>query len=529
MVRRAVEVYKEKLMVITAPDEDLDKIRESAPKWYPLPADHKIAVPWTWEESAWLTAMGIPAVSPIFRDYKWPRPRGWEPMAHQIRIADFCVRNRRGYVLAGTGTGKTASLTWAVDYLMNVGAVKRALVLCPLSVMTDAWTPTLRSCLIGRRRVTELYGPRKKRMALAEDGAEIHVINFDGLEMIHAELMANNYDAVIIDESTAVKNRNTKRWKLVKPLVDQARFAWQLTGTPTPQGPDDAYGQLVLFDRFGNTRMPFTWWQDMTSYKVNKFKRVLREGWQQKVHKYMRPAIRIRTRDCIDLPPITHSRRHVPVTAAQSKAIATLLTHQMVRLAGRMVEAPNKAVVLGKLAQICAGAVFDSEGDVIEVKPSGRLAEVERSFEQAEGKVIVYAPFKAAVRLVVEHMRKKGFKVAEVTGDTPKKTRQKIFDDMQLPDRSVLDGLVAVPDAMAHGVTLTEASEVVWYAPTSRAEIYKQAIARMERKGQQRHMTVTHIWGHPREKDLYDVVSGLGEGELTLLDLYEKIAKGIMD
>lgn len=528
MTTLKVEIYKDRLLVLTGTEEQLQPLT-AAPKHWLLPGGG-LAVPWTWRDSAWLTAQGVPAVSPIFRDYDWPMPTDWRLMSHQARIADFCVRNRRGYVLAGTGSGKSASLTWATDYLLQVGAVKRVLVIAPLSVMSDAWTPTLGRLLLGRRRHAELYGTKELRLARARGDHDYHIINVDGLknDEVHAQLMRNKYDAVVIDESTMIKTASTARWKLVKPLVDQATFAWQLTGTPTPQGPDDAHGQLKMFDRFGTLDMPLTWWQNLTSYKVTKFKRVPLAGWQDTVHKYMRPAISFKTRDCIDLPPITYIHRKVPITKVQEKAIAALLTHNAVRLDGQLVQAPNQAIVFAKLAQILAGAAYGEDGTVIEVRPTQRLEETAHIMGQAEGKVIVFAPIKAAVRLIAEDMRKRGFKVATITGDVSKNQRQKIFDEFQKPGRETLDGLIAVPDAMSHGVTLTEASDTVWYAPVSKAEVYQQAIARMERQGQKRHMNVVHLWGHPRERDLYDALKSRGKGASKLQALYDKLVRGDM-
>lgn len=86
--------------------------------------------------------------------------------------------------------------------------------------------------------------------------------------------------------------------------------------------------------------------------------------------------------------------------------------------------------------------------------------------------------------------------------------------------------IVGVPSAFAHGVTLTEASHTVWFAPYASTEVYLQANARMERNGQKRHMTVTEIWGDPREKQLYDIIAGRADAQLTLLDIYKSIVKG---
>lgn len=523
-----IEIYKQKLLVVNGTPAELEKIR-TLPKYWDLPSGDAVAVPWTYEDSAWLTAMGYPSISPMPLQYDFPCPPNWTAMRHQIRIADFLIRNRRGYCLAGTGTGKTASVLWAVDYLWQLGHIKRVLVCCPLSVMLDAWGPTVPKLFFTRHAVATIRGAPEKKRRLATSDTFIHVINPDALEGVHTELMNNNYDAIVIDESTMIKNKQTNRWALMKPLVDKATWAWQLTGTPCPQGPLDAYGQLAMFNRFevvDGRHMSFRYWQIATQIQLNKFKWVNKHDWQQTVARYMWPAIRINTRDCIDLPPRTDNRRWIALTKYQEAAIKALIKDQNIRLGGKEVTAPNRAVLMNKLAQICCGAVLDKDGEPVELQPTRRLEECNYIMGQAEGKVLIFVPFRAAVQTVAEYLRKQGWKVATVDGSTPVGQRQAIFDKLQVPGREDIDGLVAVPQCMSHGVTLTEADNVIWYAPAPSNEVYLQANARMERNGQCRSMTVTELWSHPREKELYDVIAGREKGQLTLLDICNNLLRG---
>lgn len=523
-----ISLFKEKLLVVKGAPAELQKVR-TLPKYWDLPSGDSVAVPWTYEDAAWLTAVGYPSVSPMPRDYDFPCPPDWTVMAHQIRIADFLIRNRRAYCLAGTGTGKTASVLWAIDYLYQLGHIKKVLVVCPLSVMLDAWVPTVPKLFFTRHAIAAIRGTPGKKQRLAESDCFIHVINPDALEGVHGQLLKNNYDVVVIDESTMVKNKQTERWTLIKPLVDKALFSWQLTGTPCPQGPMDAYGQLCLFDRFNSVdghHMSFKYWQLATQIQLNKFKWLNKKDWQQTVARYMWPAIRIKTRDCIDLPPRTDARRWVALTKYQDAAIKVLVKEQKVSLAGFEVSAPNRAILMNKLAQICCGAVLDRHGEAVELTPTRRLEECDYVLGQAEGKVLIFVPFRSAVDTVATYLRKKGWKVATMNGATPVGQRQKIFDKLQGEDRSELDCLVAVPQCLAHGVTLTEADNIIWYAPAPSNEIYEQATARMERNGQRRHMTVTELWSHPREKELYDVIAGRAQGQLTLLDICNNLLHG---
>ena len=100
---------------------------------------YEVAVPWDWTNAEKLTHMRIKGVpSPIQRDYKWPRPMGFEPFDHQKDTSSFLSLHRRAFCFNEQGTGKTASVIWAADYLLTLGLIKRILVVCPLSIMQTA-------------------------------------------------------------------------------------------------------------------------------------------------------------------------------------------------------------------------------------------------------------------------------------------------------------------------------------------------------------------------------------------------------
>jgi len=75
--------------------------------------------------------------SPMGRDYSWPGM--FEPFDHQRVTAEFLSINHRAFCFNEAGTGKTSSVLWAADYLMNLGKIKKVLIICPLSIMYSAW------------------------------------------------------------------------------------------------------------------------------------------------------------------------------------------------------------------------------------------------------------------------------------------------------------------------------------------------------------------------------------------------------
>ena len=88
-------------------------------------SDNKVMVDWGLKESHILKALNINVPSPIHGQYSWP---GKTPFEHQKKTASFLTLNRKAFCFNEQGTGKTASAIWASDYLMNIGLVKRVLI-----------------------------------------------------------------------------------------------------------------------------------------------------------------------------------------------------------------------------------------------------------------------------------------------------------------------------------------------------------------------------------------------------------------
>jgi SNF2 family DNA or RNA helicase len=138
-------------------------------------------------------------------DYDWPCPHGLSPFLHQKETAAFLAAKPKAFCFNEQGTGKTASVIWATDYLMKMGLVRRVLVVCPLSIMHSAWQQDLFKFAL-HRKVGVAYGSPTKRKEVIKSGAEYVVINFDGVQICKSEIIAGGFDLVVIDEASAYKN-----------------------------------------------------------------------------------------------------------------------------------------------------------------------------------------------------------------------------------------------------------------------------------------------------------------------------------
>jgi SNF2 family DNA or RNA helicase len=451
-------------------------------------------------------------------EYTWPRPPGFTPFEHQKTTAEFLTGNPKAFCFNEQGTGKTASVIWAVDYLMSVGLVKRVLVICPLSIMKSAWQQDLFKFAI-HRTVSVAYGAARKRKEIVEAGAEFVVINFDGVNIVKKEIIAGGFDLIVVDEASAYKNAQTSRWKDLRDLTKVIKGLWMLTGTPAAQSPVDAYGLAKLVNPKGVSPF-YGQFRDSVMYKVTDYRWVPKPNSEQIVHTALQPAIRFEKADCLDLPPVTFVDRDAPLTPQQLKFYNILKKQLLIEAAGEEISAVNAAIAINKLLQIAGGAVYTDTGEIVEFDVSSRLNVVQEVIEESSHKVLVFVPFTHTIELLQKHLVKHNITCDVINGSVPVNRRSDIVKQFQeQPEPKVL---IIQPKAASHGLTLTAANTIIWYAPCTSVETYLQANARIDRPGQVNNMTVVHIKGSPVETKMYALLKGNISNHQKVIDLYKQ-------
>lgn len=450
--------------------------------------------------------------------YEWPCPRGFAPFEHQKVTAEFLVSKRKAFCFNEQGTGKTASVIWAVDYLMKLGVVNRVLVICPLSIMKSAWQTDLFKFAI-HRTVSIAYGSAEKRREIIKGMAEFVIINFDGVNIVKKEILAGGFDLIVVDEASAYKNAQTDRWKTLRDLTKVIKGLWMLTGTPAAQAPTDAYGLAKLVNPKG-IPMFFGQFRDMVMNKVSMYRWAPKNNAEQIVFNALQPAIRFEKKDCLDLPPVTFVEREAPMTPQQQKYYIKLKKQMLIEAAGEEVSAVNAAVQISKLLQIAGGAVYSDSKEVIEFDVKHRLNVVQEVIEEASHKVLVFVPFTHTIELLEKHLTAANITCEVINGSVSVNKRAEIVKHFQeKPDPRVL---IIQPQTASHGLTLTAADTIIWYAPCSSVETYLQANARIDRPGQKYNMTIVHIKGSPVESRMYKLLQSNIAEHQRVIDLYKQ-------
>lgn len=474
-----------------------------------------ILLPHGLTETLMLRNLGHEVPAPILTQYAWTGAN--KPFNVQKWTAAMLSTNQRAYCLNGMGTGKTKSALWAYDYLRGIGVAKRALVIAPLSTLDNVWraevfktTPHL--------SVGVLHGSKEKRLKVLAEDHDVYVINTDGLRVIEKELKARaGLNTLIIDELAVFRNATSERNKAARRLSEKMTWLWGLTGSPTPDEPTDAFGQCKIVTPHTVPKY-FTRFRDELMLKVSNFKYLAKKDATEKVFQVMQPAVRFTLDDVVELPPMIERTVDIAMGKKQLEVYEALRLHAHAAVQSHDITAVNAGTVFGKLLQVSMGVVYSNTRGIVDLGNTARLDQLVTDVQACAEKVIVFVPFTHGLNAVFQRLTSEGIECALVDGNVPKRARDYIFTAFQ--NSSKFKVIAAHPGTMAHGLTLTAATCIIWYGPTTSLETFEQATARIRRIGQSKKQLMLMYQSSPIEKRTYSRLRAKQKVQFDILSMF---------
>lgn len=460
--------------------------------------------------------LGLDIPAPILSQYDWC---GGTPFDVQIKTAAMFTTSPRAYCLNGMGTGKTRAALYSWDYLYSKNEAGKLLVVAPLSTLNFTWAREAFTVLPHRKAMV-LHGAKDKRLQRLASDADIFIINHDGIGVIAEELAKRtDINTLVLDELAVYRNGQAKRTKEMRKIAARMKWVWGMTGSPTPRAPTDAWGQCSIVTP-STVPKYFRHFQEQTMRKVTEFKWVAKEDALDTVYKAMQPAVRFTLDDVVELPEVVERTIDVTMSSKQAKVYKELEAHAHSAVAEGSITAMNAGAVLAKLLQVSCGYVYTSDGGKVVTLDDGgeRMQAMLDVIESTDRKVIVFVPFKHALSGISIYLNKNDVEHEHVSGDTPHGKRSEIFNAFQ--NTSKYKALVAHPACMAHGLTLTAADTIIWYAPTTSLETFEQANARIRRYGQKHRQQIIMLQATKVEKKIYSKLREKQAVQNQLLDMF---------
>lgn len=293
------------------------------------------------------------------------RPRSYQEQAVRLGVTQACA----GFLLR-PGMGKTTISYAIIKILKTKRLIKRTLVIAPLRVIYNVWPKQKNDWAeFADLRVQILHGKDRVKNFHNLD-ADIYCINPEGLEWLdtpeHLAWLRQHFDVLIVDESTKFKNTGTQRFKRVRKFIQHFKRRYILTGSFTPNGLMDLFGQVYLLDE-GAALGRF-----ITHYKTKYFYPTDYLGYNLAPHAWaadeiagkIAPLTLVLDREGnLDMPELIFNDVMVDLPEPARKQYAQMEEHMLATLDAELVVAANAAVATSKCRQIANGCLFTNAGD----------------------------------------------------------------------------------------------------------------------------------------------------------------------
>ena len=286
------------------------------------------------------------------------------------------------------------------------------------------------------------------------------------------------------------QNHQAKRFKALSWVRSHIKRIVGLTGTPAPNGLLDLWAQVYLLDqgkRLGKR---------ITHYRERYFEPDQRD--RERVFTYApKPGadeiikqligdicISMKAEDYLELPDCITNVVPVVLDTKARAAYEKLERELLLEMDGQVIDAGSAAVLTNKLLQLCNGAVYSENREVVEI----HNCKIEAFMELVEGlngkPALVFYNFQHDLTRIKAALSKTPLRVREL------KTPQ---DETDWNERKI-DILLTHPASSAYGLNLQQGgNHVIWFGLNWSLELYQQANKRLHRQGQEQKVIVHHL------------------------------------
>lgn len=378
------------------------------------------------------------------------------------------------------GLGKTVQVIAYFLAQHEKGNKQTNLVVVPTSLLFN-WQKELEK-FAPHLKYHVLYGTNRKKDR--DDISKQHIVlTTYGTLLSEIEFLKKQaFNIIALDESQAIKNPDSKRYKAVRLLQGRQRLV--LTGTPVENNTFDLYAQLsfAMPGLLGSAKR----FADDYSTPIDKFQDSKRaQELQQKIH----PFVLRRTKKQVakELPEKTEMIVYCEMGIEQKRVYDTYKYEFQKYLSGMKEEELHSSSLhilqgMTKLRQICNSPALLADEEYY----GNQSAKLEEIVEQVNSlkdahKILIFSQFVGMLNLIKSELEQQGIGYAYLTGQTKKREEQvQLFQE----DESIRVFLISLK-AGGTGLNLTRAEYVFLIDPWWNPAVENQAIDRAYRIGQQ--------------------------------------------
>ena len=418
--------------------------------------------------------------------------------------------NRKNYAyFMEMGCGKSKVLIDNMTWLYENKHIDTAIIIAPKGVYMNWKNSEIPSHLpddVPHKMYIWKSNANKSEKIILEEGVRSRVIlrillvNVEAFatakvkKYLQAFIHRSNF-LLAVDESTTIKNIKAKRTKEILKLGQSAKYKRILTGSPITQSPMDLYSQCYFLDK---DLLGFdSYWSFQGRYAIIRQTRIGNHSFQQivgfrnleeltdKLHRF---SYRITKEQALDLPEKIYTTREVNLTSDQIKHYNSMKDSAVALLdGGDMVTAPEVMTRLLRLQQLLCGYLVTDDGETVEIA-NHRIDAMLDTIEEMDGKVIIWSRFRHDIKKIRKALEKDYGSGCVVTyyGDTSQEDRDKAIDRFQ--NHEATRFFVGNAQTAGRGLTLTAATNVIYYSNDFNLETRIQSEDRCHRIGQKNNV-----------------------------------------
>lgn len=450
----------------------------------------------------------------------------FKPYPYQQYVIDKIKELPAAALYLEMGLGKTVcSLTAVKDLLWDSFSVTKVLVIAPKRVAESTWAQEgAKWAHTATIRVSLVVGDAQQRKNALRANADVFVVNRENvvwlMEYYH---WRPPFDMLIIDESSSFKNHQAKRFKALRKVRLCFDRIVELTGTPASNGYMDLWAQIYLLDggqRLGRTiseyRRRFFVPDQTNGFIVYSYR--LRPGAEKEIQEALRDiTISMSAADWLDLPEKVDNVVPVELDLKERDLYRELERQMVLELPAGEIQAGSAAVLSNKLLQMANGAIYDDDGQVVQIH--NKKLDALREIADTGANLLVFYTY--------QHDRDR------ILSAFPEAQVLQKAEDVTAWNAGGVRMLLAHPASAGYGLNLQAGGNtVVWFGLTWSLEQYQQANARLYRQGQEKGVIVHHLVAKgTMDERVMAALQRKEAGQKELLDAVkariEKYRKGI--
>jgi len=357
------------------------------------------------------------------------------------------------------GLGKTLQALKSIENLIFIKKVSNILIFCPNTLVKNwsseilKWVP-----LITYEEVTSLKNVNDINFFSKLNKSNILILPYSLLEKIaqYGPIKTYKFDLIVADEAHKLRNKTSKIHENFCKL--NKTKTWLLTGTPLERDINDIQNILYCLNK--------------RKFPIRKYS----SDFVIKSRLELNSLRRLKKNELKDLPELKHEILNLEMNNKQKHSYSTLVKE--------MKNAPIKERI-GYLSKLSIAATSDASGASNKFDQTILLC---INAQKKKKKIVIFSNYNNPLSMLMNKILKNNIKAVFIHGDVELLDRHRLVYNFKNDDN--ITCLLCNSKIGGEGLTLTEASTIIflneWWNPSSN----RQAEDRINRIGQKEKMKI---------------------------------------